>query len=191
MRSDAQLVEEARRGSREAAAELFDRHWRSAWRAAYVIAGRRELDERRCGVGERLGIEIHLACEQQAAVGHCERCEQAVVAVRYEIETDGAPPQESERGIEHAVGPELGDRKIEIRAIHGINAFGACVEQAAIRTNGESYAGDRMRPGGAGTPVARERWVRIAVCRVRGARHGEHCRECDLFSDAHRVSPSP
>jgi RNA polymerase sigma-70 factor, ECF subfamily len=43
MRSDAQLVEEARRGSREAAAELFDRHWRSAWRAAYVIAGRREL----------------------------------------------------------------------------------------------------------------------------------------------------
>src|SRR3954471_6033922 len=43
MRSDAQLVEEARRGSRAAAAELFDRHWRSAWRAAYVIAGRRDM----------------------------------------------------------------------------------------------------------------------------------------------------
>src|SRR3954464_2330076 len=45
MRSDAQLVEEARRGSRPAAAELFDRHWRSAWRAAYVIAGRGEVGD--------------------------------------------------------------------------------------------------------------------------------------------------
>jgi RNA polymerase sigma-70 factor (ECF subfamily) len=43
MRSDAKLVQLARRGSREAGAELFARHWRSAWRAAYVIAGRREL----------------------------------------------------------------------------------------------------------------------------------------------------
>ena len=43
MRSDAKLVQLARRGSRDAAAELFSRHWRSAWRAAYVIAGRREL----------------------------------------------------------------------------------------------------------------------------------------------------
>ena len=29
--------------SRDAAAELFSRHWRSAWRAAYVLSGRREL----------------------------------------------------------------------------------------------------------------------------------------------------
>src|ERR671932_432154 len=43
MRSDAKLVELARDGSREAAAELFSRHWRSAWRAAYAITGRREL----------------------------------------------------------------------------------------------------------------------------------------------------
>src|SRR3954463_1428246 len=43
MRSDAKLVELARGGSREAAAELFNRHWQSAWRAAFVIAGRREL----------------------------------------------------------------------------------------------------------------------------------------------------
>jgi len=43
MRSDAKLVELARRGSRDAAAELFTRHWRSAWRAAYVVTGRREL----------------------------------------------------------------------------------------------------------------------------------------------------
>src|ERR671934_159321 len=43
MRSDAKLVQLARRGSRAAAAELFARHWRAAWRAAYVIAGRREL----------------------------------------------------------------------------------------------------------------------------------------------------
>src|SRR5437868_219366 len=43
MRSDAKLVELARRGSRDAAAELFTRHWRAAWRAAYVVTGRREL----------------------------------------------------------------------------------------------------------------------------------------------------
>jgi RNA polymerase sigma-70 factor (ECF subfamily) len=43
MRSDAKLVELARRGSREAAAELFSRHWHGAWRAAYAITGRREL----------------------------------------------------------------------------------------------------------------------------------------------------
>jgi RNA polymerase sigma-70 factor, ECF subfamily len=43
MRSDAKLVELARQGSREAAAELFSRHWRPAWRAAYAVTGRREL----------------------------------------------------------------------------------------------------------------------------------------------------
>ena len=43
MRSDAKLVQLARRGSRDAAAELFARHWRSAWRAAYVLSSRREL----------------------------------------------------------------------------------------------------------------------------------------------------
>jgi RNA polymerase sigma-70 factor (ECF subfamily) len=43
MRSDAKLVQLARRGSRDAAAELFSRHWPSAWRAAYVLSGRREL----------------------------------------------------------------------------------------------------------------------------------------------------
>jgi RNA polymerase sigma-70 factor (ECF subfamily) len=43
MRSDAKLVELAREGSRDAAAELFARHWRAAWRAAYAITGRREL----------------------------------------------------------------------------------------------------------------------------------------------------
>src|SRR5881392_2874244 len=43
MRSDAKLVELARTGSRDAAAEIFSRHWRPAWRAAYAITGRREL----------------------------------------------------------------------------------------------------------------------------------------------------
>jgi RNA polymerase sigma-70 factor (ECF subfamily) len=43
MRSDAKLVELAREGSREAAAELFDRHWPGAWRAAYAVTGRREM----------------------------------------------------------------------------------------------------------------------------------------------------
>src|SRR6266536_5165754 len=43
MRSDAKLVQLARRGSRDAASELFTRHWRAAWRAAYVVTGRREL----------------------------------------------------------------------------------------------------------------------------------------------------
>jgi RNA polymerase sigma-70 factor (ECF subfamily) len=43
VRSDAKLVELARTGSREAAAELFSRHWPYAWRAAYGITGRREM----------------------------------------------------------------------------------------------------------------------------------------------------
>src|SRR6476620_10764552 len=43
MRSDAKLVELARRGSRDAAAELCTRHWRAGWRAAYVVTGRREV----------------------------------------------------------------------------------------------------------------------------------------------------
>ena len=43
IRSDAKLVQLARRGSRDAAAELFTRHWGPAWRAAYMVTGRREL----------------------------------------------------------------------------------------------------------------------------------------------------
>src|SRR5207253_9635836 len=43
MRRHAKRVEPARRGSRDAAGELFTRHWRAAWRAAYVITGRREF----------------------------------------------------------------------------------------------------------------------------------------------------
>ena len=38
-REDAALVSAARRGSREAADELFSRHWRSAWRTARAITG--------------------------------------------------------------------------------------------------------------------------------------------------------
>jgi RNA polymerase sigma-70 factor (ECF subfamily) len=40
--SDAALVGEARRGDRDAAGELFARHWPAAWRAAHAIVGRRE-----------------------------------------------------------------------------------------------------------------------------------------------------
>jgi RNA polymerase sigma-70 factor (ECF subfamily) len=43
MRSDAKLVKLARGGSREAAGELFSRHWRGAWRAAYAVTGRRAM----------------------------------------------------------------------------------------------------------------------------------------------------
>src|SRR5919202_5580783 len=43
MRSDAKLVELARRGAREAAGELFSRHWPAAWRAAYAVTGRRAM----------------------------------------------------------------------------------------------------------------------------------------------------
>jgi RNA polymerase sigma-70 factor (ECF subfamily) len=41
--SDAALVRRARNGSRDAAGELFARHWQGAWRAALVITGRREM----------------------------------------------------------------------------------------------------------------------------------------------------
>jgi RNA polymerase sigma-70 factor (ECF subfamily) len=43
MRSDGKLVELARRGSRDAAGELFTRHWPGAWRAAYAVTGRRAM----------------------------------------------------------------------------------------------------------------------------------------------------
>ena len=41
--SDRDLVRRARRGDRDAAAALFRRYWRDAWRAAYAITGRRSL----------------------------------------------------------------------------------------------------------------------------------------------------
>ncbi len=44
-RSDRVLVQQARRGSRAAAGELFERHWPAAWRAAYAITGRRDVAE--------------------------------------------------------------------------------------------------------------------------------------------------
>lgn len=40
---DRVLVERARRGSRPAAGELFERHWPGAWRAAFAVTGRRDL----------------------------------------------------------------------------------------------------------------------------------------------------
>jgi RNA polymerase sigma-70 factor, ECF subfamily len=41
--TDAALVRRARDGSRDAAGELFARHWPGAWRAALVVTGRREM----------------------------------------------------------------------------------------------------------------------------------------------------
>jgi RNA polymerase sigma-70 factor (ECF subfamily) len=45
MHSDVeqQLVADAWAGSREAAGELFERHWPAAWRLAFAITGRRAL----------------------------------------------------------------------------------------------------------------------------------------------------
>jgi RNA polymerase sigma-70 factor (ECF subfamily) len=42
-RPDAQLVEQARSGSRDAAGVLFDRHWPGAWRLAVAVTGRRDM----------------------------------------------------------------------------------------------------------------------------------------------------
>lgn len=42
-RSDAELVALARKGERDAAGELFARHWPGAWRAAYAVTGRRAM----------------------------------------------------------------------------------------------------------------------------------------------------
>jgi RNA polymerase sigma-70 factor, ECF subfamily len=41
--SDGELVERARSGSVEAAAELFERHWAGAWRVARTVTGRRDM----------------------------------------------------------------------------------------------------------------------------------------------------
>ena len=40
---DGELVARARQGSREAAAELFDRHWPGAWKVARAVTGRRDM----------------------------------------------------------------------------------------------------------------------------------------------------
>lgn len=39
MATDDELVAEARAGSRDAAAELFERHWPRAWKVAYALTG--------------------------------------------------------------------------------------------------------------------------------------------------------
>lgn len=39
--TDEELAEKALAGSRDAAAELFRRHWTSSWRAAFAVVGRR------------------------------------------------------------------------------------------------------------------------------------------------------
>jgi RNA polymerase sigma-70 factor, ECF subfamily len=41
--NDGELVVRARQGSREAAAELFRRHWDSSWRLARSVTGRRDM----------------------------------------------------------------------------------------------------------------------------------------------------
>jgi RNA polymerase sigma-70 factor, ECF subfamily len=41
--SDGDLVGRAREGSRDAAAELFARHWPDAWRLARSVTGRRDM----------------------------------------------------------------------------------------------------------------------------------------------------
>src|SRR6478672_7080124 len=41
--SDADLVRRARAGAADAAGELFERHWRGAWRSARVITGSRTM----------------------------------------------------------------------------------------------------------------------------------------------------
>jgi RNA polymerase sigma-70 factor (ECF subfamily) len=40
---ESRLIREAQRGAAGAADELFRRHWRSVWQAAYAVTGRREL----------------------------------------------------------------------------------------------------------------------------------------------------
>jgi RNA polymerase sigma-70 factor, ECF subfamily len=39
MATDEELVAEARAGSRDAAGELFERHWPAAWRVAFTLTG--------------------------------------------------------------------------------------------------------------------------------------------------------
>jgi len=41
--TDGELVVRARTGSRDAAAELFSRHWAGAWRMARAVTGRRDM----------------------------------------------------------------------------------------------------------------------------------------------------
>jgi RNA polymerase sigma-70 factor (ECF subfamily) len=43
MADERTLIHRARQGETRAAEELFRRHWRTAWRAAYAVTMRREL----------------------------------------------------------------------------------------------------------------------------------------------------
>lgn len=43
--TDSQLIQAARGGSRDAAGELFARHWPAAWRAALALTRRRDMAE--------------------------------------------------------------------------------------------------------------------------------------------------
>jgi RNA polymerase sigma-70 factor, ECF subfamily len=45
LNEDEELVSAARGGSREAAGELFERHWAAAWRAAFALTGRHAAAE--------------------------------------------------------------------------------------------------------------------------------------------------
>jgi RNA polymerase sigma-70 factor (ECF subfamily) len=58
--SDGELIGRVERGSREAAEELFDRHWRSAWRVAMAVTGRADLAEDAAQDGfERVFCHLH------------------------------------------------------------------------------------------------------------------------------------
>lgn len=59
-RSDRALVKGARRGDRDAAAELFRRYWQQAWRVAYGVTGRRALaDDVAADAFERAFAALH------------------------------------------------------------------------------------------------------------------------------------
>lgn len=58
---DVTLVEHARAGSREAAGELFRRHWEPVWKAAYALLSRRALAD---DVAQETFVRAFAALEQ-------------------------------------------------------------------------------------------------------------------------------
>lgn len=55
--SDARLIELARSGSAAAAGELFERHWRDAWKAAYAVTADRVVADDVAQEGVRRAFE--------------------------------------------------------------------------------------------------------------------------------------
>lgn len=110
--SDRDLVRRARRGDRDAAAALFRRYWRDAWRAAFAITGRRSLaDDVAADAFERAFAALGRFDDRRPFGPWLHRivANRALDLLRAERRLGGGEPPEA---TDVAPGHELGDRSL-------------------------------------------------------------------------------